>query len=172
MFLSRSAEHLAGADAVADRLDLPALGGQGLGEVPVAVEEADAEDGDAEVAGRLEVVAGEDAETPGVLRQSGGDAVLGGEISDGGRRVGYLNLRTFISTADPQLRSAFAQFRAQGVTELIVDFRYNGGGLVSIADLMGDLLGGNRSRAACPASAGRISRAATSARILRPEEKR
>jgi hypothetical protein len=28
---------------------------------------------------------------------------------------------------------------------VIVDFRYNGGGLVSIANLMGDLLGGNRS---------------------------
>ena len=65
-------------------------------------------------------------------------------ITDGGRRVGYLNLRTFISTADPALRSAFADFRAQGLTEFIIDLRYNGGGLVSIAELMGDLLGGNR----------------------------
>lgn len=65
-------------------------------------------------------------------------------LQDGARRVGYLNLRTFISTADPQLRAAFAQFRAQGVTELIIDLRYNGGGLISIAELMGDLLGGNR----------------------------
>ena len=67
-------------------------------------------------------------------------------IDDGGRRVGYLNLRTFISTADPALRQAFAGFRAQGITEVIVDFRYNGGGLVSTAELMGDLLGANRSR--------------------------
>jgi C-terminal processing protease CtpA/Prc len=66
-------------------------------------------------------------------------------IDDGGRKVGYVNLRTFISTADPALRSAFATFRAQGVTNVIVDFRYNGGGLVSIAELMGDLLGANRS---------------------------
>ena len=65
-----------------------------------------------------------------------------GCIDDGGRRVGYLNLRTFISTADPQLRAAFDPFRSQGVTEVIVDFRYNGGGLVSIADLMGNLMGG------------------------------
>ena len=65
-------------------------------------------------------------------------------IDDGGRRVGYLNLRTFISTADPQLRSAFDQFRTAGVTELIVDFRYNGGGLVSIAELIGDLMARNR----------------------------
>jgi carboxyl-terminal processing protease len=65
-------------------------------------------------------------------------------INDGARRVGYVNLRTFISTADPALRNAFATFRAQGVTEIIVDLRYNGGGLVSIAELFGDLLGGNR----------------------------
>ncbi len=31
-----------------------------------------------------------------------------------------------------------------GVTELVVDLRYNGGGLVGIADLVGDLLGGGR----------------------------
>lgn len=66
-------------------------------------------------------------------------------IQDGGRNVGYVNLRTFISTADPALRSAFDQFRQAGITEVIVDFRYNGGGLVSIAELLGDLLGGNRS---------------------------
>ena len=57
------------------------------------------------------------------------------------RRVGYLNLRTFINTADGQLRTAFQQFRQAGVTDLIVDFRYNGGGLVSTAYILGDLLG-------------------------------
>ena len=66
-------------------------------------------------------------------------------INDGGRQVGYLNLRTFISTADPALRSAFASFRAAGVTNVIIDMRYNGGGLVSIAELMSNLLGANRS---------------------------
>jgi hypothetical protein len=65
-------------------------------------------------------------------------------LADGARRVGYLNLRNFISTAEPNLRAAFAQFRAQGVTELIVDLRYNGGGLVSIAELFGDLMGQGR----------------------------
>jgi C-terminal processing protease CtpA/Prc len=65
-------------------------------------------------------------------------------IDDNGRRIGYLNLRTFIETADAQLRSAFDQFRAAGITEFVIDFRYNGGGLVSTAELMGDLLGGNR----------------------------
>lgn len=62
----------------------------------------------------------------------------------GGQRVGYINMRTFILTADNQLRTAFADFRAKGITNFVIDFRYNGGGLVSTAELMGDLLGGNR----------------------------
>ena len=65
-------------------------------------------------------------------------------ITDGSLKVGYLNLRTFITTAEPQLRTAFANFRAQGITSFIVDMRYNGGGLVSTAEVLGDLLGGNR----------------------------
>lgn len=65
-------------------------------------------------------------------------------LQDGARKVGYLNLRTFITSADPQLRLAFDRFRSEGVTELVVDFRYNGGGLISTAELLGDLLGGNR----------------------------
>ena len=65
-------------------------------------------------------------------------------ISEGGRSYGYLNLRTFIASADDQLTDAFADFRAQGVTDIIIDFRYNGGDLVSTANLMGDLLGAGR----------------------------
>jgi len=55
--------------------------------------------------------------------------------------VGYVNLRTFISTADPALRNAFAQFQARNIRNVILDFRYNGGGLISISELIGDLLG-------------------------------
>ena len=65
-------------------------------------------------------------------------------IDDGGKKVGYLNLRTFIvSSAETDLRNAFQEFRNEGVTEIILDFRYNGGGLVRIAELMGDLMGQN-----------------------------
>ncbi len=65
-------------------------------------------------------------------------------INDGGRQVGYVNLRNFIGPAEPNLRAAFAQFKAAGVTELVVDLRYNGGGLISIAELFGDLMGAGR----------------------------
>ncbi|MBM4218827.1 MAG: peptidase S41 [Gammaproteobacteria bacterium] len=58
--------------------------------------------------------------------------------------VGYLSLRAFISTAETPLRDAYAEFRAQGIDYFIVDLRYNGGGLVSIAELIGDLNGAAR----------------------------
>ena len=66
-------------------------------------------------------------------------------LDNGGTKVGYVNLRTFIDTADPALRTAIGGFRAQGITQVVVDLRYNGGGLVSIAETFGNLLGGNRS---------------------------
>ncbi|QIG53695.1 peptidase S41 [Altererythrobacter sp. BO-6] len=66
-------------------------------------------------------------------------------LNDGGKRVGYINLRTFIvSDASNQLRTAFANFRSQGVTEVILDLRYNSGGLVVVAETLGDLLGRTR----------------------------
>ena len=66
---------------------LPALARQRLPEVAVPVEQADADERDAEVAGGLEVVAGEDAEAAGVLRQHGGDAELRREVADRAGRV-------------------------------------------------------------------------------------
>ena len=65
-------------------------------------------------------------------------------ITDGGQNYGYINLRTFITSANPQLRAAFLNFRNQGITNIVIDLRYNGGGLVSTAELFGDLLGRNR----------------------------
>lgn len=63
-------------------------------------------------------------------------------LDDGaGGMVGYINLRTFIvQDAGPQLREAFDSFRSQGISNVILDLRYNGGGLVSVAELLGDLM--------------------------------
>lgn len=58
--------------------------------------------------------------------------------------VGHVTLRSFISTADAQLRSAFQSFRSSGVRDVIVDLRYNAGGLVSTAELLLNLLAGDR----------------------------
>ncbi len=66
-------------------------------------------------------------------------------LDDGGKQVGYINLRTFIvANASDQLEEAFGTFNAAGITELIIDLRYNGGGLVSVADKFGDLMGAGR----------------------------
>ncbi|WP_265528306.1 S41 family peptidase [Sphingomicrobium marinum] len=60
--------------------------------------------------------------------------------------TGYLNLRTFFAdTAEADLTTAFQTFAAANVDNIIVDVRYNGGGLVRVADHLGDLLGRNRS---------------------------
>jgi carboxyl-terminal processing protease len=66
-------------------------------------------------------------------------------LDNGGTKVGYINLRTFIiQDAETQLRTAIDQFRQQGITQVILDLRYNGGGLVSVAEVLGDLLGADK----------------------------
>ena len=57
--------------------------------------------------------------------------------------VGYIEFAQFISTADPKLDAVFGQFLAAGITDLIIDMRFNGGGLVLTAELLGDYLGGS-----------------------------
>jgi C-terminal processing protease CtpA/Prc len=59
--------------------------------------------------------------------------------------IGYVNLRTFVSTADSALRTAFNNFRTNNVRDVIIDLRYNGGGLVATAELLADLLSQGRS---------------------------
>lgn len=62
----------------------------------------------------------------------------------GGTRLGYVHLRTFIDTAEPPLVAAFERFRSEGVNRIVLDFRDNGGGLLDVAALMGDLMGRDR----------------------------
>ncbi len=56
--------------------------------------------------------------------------------------VAYIDFRSFISPAAPVLNDIFAALRERNVTDLIVDVRYNGGGLVSVAKELADLIGG------------------------------
>ncbi len=51
----------------------------------------------------------------------------------GTKKVGYLVFNSFTNNVSAALRSVFANFTTQGITELIVDLRYNGGGYVSTA---------------------------------------
>ena len=61
-----------------------------------------------------------------------------------GRRVGYLFFRNFVTPSMDALTDAFTALRGEGVTELVLDLRYNGGGLVSVARHLASLIGGTR----------------------------
>jgi hypothetical protein len=56
------------------------------------------------------------------------------------KKVGYLALRTFVGPATAALRQAFASFESRGVTDLIIDLRYDGGGQLDVAATFIDLL--------------------------------
>ena len=59
------------------------------------------------------------------------------------RPVGYLYLHNFTDQAKPDLITAFEGFAQQGLREVIVDLRYNSGGLVHMAERLASHLGGN-----------------------------
>ena len=60
----------------------------------------------------------------------------------GDRKVGYLAFTTFVETSTEDLNDAFAEFRAADVREVVVDVRYNGGGLIVVARHFMHLLAG------------------------------
>lgn len=60
----------------------------------------------------------------------------------GGRKVGYLLFWTFVDIAYGELDAAFADFADAGVDTLVVDLRYNGGGMIAVARYLIDLLAG------------------------------
>ena len=61
-----------------------------------------------------------------------------------GRKVGYFSFLNFVRPSEAALNEAFAALRAAGATELVLDLRYNGGGLVDIAVHLASLIGGTR----------------------------
>lgn len=56
--------------------------------------------------------------------------------------VGYLTFNTHIDTAEAQLFNAFTTFEIAGVTDLVLDMRYNGGGLLVIANQLASMIAG------------------------------
>jgi hypothetical protein len=61
-----------------------------------------------------------------------------------GRKVGYVFFRNFVEPSVDALNTAFAQLKEAGASELVLDMRYNGGGLVSVAQHLASLIGGAR----------------------------
>jgi hypothetical protein len=61
-----------------------------------------------------------------------------------GRRMGYVVVKDMISQAIAPTDNVFAQFRAAGVHEVVLDLRYNGGGLVSFSGTLSSQVAGSR----------------------------
>ncbi len=63
-------------------------------------------------------------------------------INAGSKRIGYLAYARFSNAANSNtvLENAFAGFVSSGVTDLIIDLRYNGGGYVSTAENLINLI--------------------------------
>ena len=62
----------------------------------------------------------------------------------GGRRIGYVGVKDMISQALAPLETAFARFKAEGVQDVVLDLRYNGGGLVSTGGTLASYVAGSR----------------------------
>lgn len=60
-----------------------------------------------------------------------------------GQRAGYLLFNDHIAPAEAQLITAMRNFQAQGVRELVLDLRYNGGGYLYIASELATMIAGN-----------------------------
>lgn len=59
-----------------------------------------------------------------------------------GGKAGYLLFNDHFLTAEAQLVTAMTYFRQQGVSEVVLDLRYNGGGYLFIAKELASMLGG------------------------------
>lgn len=67
-------------------------------------------------------------------------------LHQGDTRIGYMVFQDFIDPAKAELDEAFNSFNAEGIDELVIDLRYNGGGSVDVAEYMaGWLFGKNYS---------------------------
>lgn len=59
--------------------------------------------------------------------------------SPGGEPVGYFVMDKFVETTKAELDAAFSQFKEAGASTVIIDLRYNGGGLISVAERLVNL---------------------------------
>ncbi|HEY6179390.1 MAG TPA: S41 family peptidase [Kofleriaceae bacterium] len=57
-------------------------------------------------------------------------------------KVGYLHFTDHIATAEKELFDAIVQLKGKGITDLILDMRYNGGGYLDIASELAYMIAG------------------------------
>ena len=61
-----------------------------------------------------------------------------------GNTVGYILYNDQIATAESELIAAINDLKSKGVTDLVLDLRYDGGGLLDIASELGYMIGGTQ----------------------------
>jgi hypothetical protein len=57
-------------------------------------------------------------------------------------KVGYLSFETHNAVSEKELVDAFASFKQEGISDLVLDMRYNGGGLLYIASELAYMIAG------------------------------
>ena len=63
----------------------------------------------------------------------------------GAKNIGYLVFNAFKADYNDELNAAFAQMKADGINELVLDLRYNGGGSLETAVALAGMINGNYS---------------------------
>lgn len=63
-------------------------------------------------------------------------------ITSGSHKIGYLMYNGFYANYDAQLNAAFAELKAQGITDFVLDLRYNGGGSIQTATRLASMITG------------------------------
>lgn len=63
-------------------------------------------------------------------------------IEAGGHKIGYLMYNGFYPAYDAQLNDAFGSLKSQGITDLVLDLRYNRGGSVQTATRLASMITG------------------------------
>lgn len=63
-------------------------------------------------------------------------------LEENGKKIGYLMYNSFTHEFDKELNEAFGIFKAAGVTDLVLDLRYNPGGSVNSAALLSSMIYG------------------------------
>ncbi|MBX9806674.1 MAG: peptidase S41 [Flavobacteriaceae bacterium] len=63
-------------------------------------------------------------------------------IVSGSHKIGYIMYNGFYSNYDTQLNDAFGTLKSQGITDLVLDLRYNGGGSIQTATRLASMITG------------------------------
>jgi len=95
------------------------------------------------------------SESGGVLTSIGDKAITAARISEdpvflkkvfndiNGKKVGYLVYNSFRSSYNDELNTAFSFFKAEGINELVLDLRLNGGGSVLTSAYLASMIYAN-----------------------------